>query len=112
MTETKDSATRNVFEVARDLAAPLFTQKGFIDVAARLNGAETIPQLREAFNFAEAICVLPPKIAAAWEDLRRALEECESPTGNADFAAACCLVAAANIVDEASGNPGVTQLPN
>lgn len=72
MTDTVDSVTRDIITVARDVGGPLFTERGFVDVATRLGGVQSLGSLMEAFDFAEQVCAVPPVVLAAFHDLRTA----------------------------------------
>jgi hypothetical protein len=72
MTDTVDSVTRQIFEVMRGVASPLFTEKGFLDVAAKLEAAQNLGTLLEAIDFAEAAIVVPDVPAAGFHEIRTA----------------------------------------
>lgn len=74
MTETTDSVTRQIFEVTRGVAAPLFTERGFMDVASLFNQAQSIDQMIAAYDYAEQVCACPGPVLAALHDLRTACE--------------------------------------
>ena len=74
MTDTIDSVTRQIFEVVRGVAAPMFTERGFVDVANRLSTPENMGALLEAFDYAEQVCACPSPVLAAFHDLRTAMQ--------------------------------------
>ncbi len=74
MTDTVESVTREIITVTRDVGGPLFTERGFMDVANRFSGVQSLGGLLEAFDFAEQICACPPVVLAAFHDLRTACQ--------------------------------------
>ena len=74
MTDTVDSVIQELFQTVRDAGGPLFTERGFIDVANRFQTATTLGGLLEAFDFAEQVCVCPPVVLAAFHELRTAFQ--------------------------------------
>lgn len=72
MTDTVESVTRQIFEVVRGVAGPMFTEKGFMDVAAKFEAAQNVGTLLEAIDFAEQVCVLPDVPAAGFHEIRTA----------------------------------------
>lgn len=73
MTDTVDSVIRQAFEVMRDVAGPLFTERGFIDVATRIESAQNAGVLLEAIDYAEQVAKLPDGVLAAFHEIRTAL---------------------------------------
>lgn len=74
MTDTVDSVIQQAFEVMRNVAVPMFTERGFVDVAQRLNGATSLGGLFEAMDYADQVCALPPVALAAFHDLRTSFQ--------------------------------------
>lgn len=74
MTDTVDSVTRQIFEVVRNVAAPLFTERGFVDVAYQLGAAENLGHVLEAFDFAERVCTVPEVVLAGFHEIRTGTE--------------------------------------
>lgn len=74
MTDTVESVTRQIIVVCKDVASPLFTEKGFIDVAQRFEGVQSLGSLLEAIDFAMTACVCPPVVEAAFHEIRTACQ--------------------------------------
>lgn len=72
MTDTVESVTRQIFEVMRAVASPLFTERGFIDVASRIESAQNLGTLLEAMHFADQVCNQPEVVQAAFHEIRTA----------------------------------------
>lgn len=74
MTDTVDSVTREIIMCVRDVGGPLFTERGFVDVATRFANIQNLGHLLEAFDYAEAVCACPEVVLAAFHELRTACE--------------------------------------
>jgi hypothetical protein len=74
MTDTVDSVIQDAFTVVRDVGGPLFTERGFVDVASRFSGATSLGGLLEAFDYAEQVCACPEVVQAGFHELRTAFE--------------------------------------
>jgi hypothetical protein len=72
MTDTVESVTRQIFEVVRGVAGPMFTEKGFLDVSAKFDAAQNLGTLLEAIDFAEVEVVCPEVVLAAFHDIKTA----------------------------------------
>lgn len=72
LTDTVDSVTRQIFEVMRGVASPMFTERGSIDVATRFDTAQNLGTLLEAIDFAERAVVCPEVVMAAFHEIRTA----------------------------------------
>lgn len=72
MTDTVNSVTGDIIRVVKEVGGPLFTERGFVDVATKFAGIQNLGQMLEAFDFAEAICACPDVVKAAFHDLRTA----------------------------------------
>lgn len=72
MTDTVESVTRQIFEVVRGVAGPLFTEKGFLDVAAKFEAADNLGTLLEGLDFAEGVCACPEVVLAGFHEIRTA----------------------------------------
>lgn len=74
MTDTVDSVTRQIFEVIRNVAAPLFSERGFVDVSFQLSSAENLGHVLEAFDYAEKVCAVPEVVLAGFHEIRTGAE--------------------------------------